>query len=83
MLVHQCKRKLCFIPDVPSIYAIPVMMNKQGLDQQIVEKLKIKCSKAKLNDWKKVIRLESEQKGKQKLQWSGSTLTGRFIQIRQ
>ena len=31
------------LPDVPSIYAIPVMMNKQGLDQQIVEKLKLKC----------------------------------------
>ena len=59
------------LPDVPSIYAIQVMMNKQGLDQQIVEKLKIKCSKAKLNDWKKVIRLESEQKGETKIAMVG------------
>ena len=59
------------LPDVPSIYAIPVMMNKQGLDQQIVEKLKLKCSKAKLNDWKRVTKLESEQKGETKIAMVG------------
>ena len=59
------------LPDVPSIYAIPVMMNKQGLDQQIVEKLNIKCSKPKLNDWKKVTKLESEQKGETKIAMVG------------
>ena len=59
------------LPDVPSIYAIPVMMNKQGLDQQIVEKLNIKCSKPKLNDWKKVTKLQSEQKGATKIAMVG------------
>ena len=59
------------LPDVPSIYAIPVMMNKQGLDQQIVEKLKLKCSKPKLSDWKKVTKLESEQKGETKIAMVG------------
>ena len=59
------------LPDVPSIYAIPVMMNKQGLDQQIVEKLNIKCSKPKLSDWKKVTKLESEQKGETKIAMVG------------
>ena len=59
------------LPDVPSIYAIPVMMNKQGLDQQIVEKLKLKCSKPKLNDWKRVTKLESEQKGETKIAMVG------------
>ena len=59
------------LPDVPSIYAIPVMMNKQGLDQQIVEKLKLKCSKPKLDDWKRVTKLESEQKGETKIAMVG------------
>ena len=59
------------LPDVPSIYAIPVMMNKQGLDQQIVEKLKLKCSRPKLNDWKRVTQLESEQKGETKIAMVG------------
>ena len=47
------------------------MMNKQGLDQQIVEKLKLKCSKPKLNDWKRVTKLESEQKGETKIAMVG------------
>ncbi len=59
------------LPDVPSIYSIPVMMNKQGLDEQIVEKLKIRCSKPKLNDWKKVINLENSQKGETKIAMVG------------
>ena len=59
------------LPDVPSIYAIPVMMNKQGLDQQIVEKLKLKCSRPKLNDWKRVTQLESKQKGETKIAMVG------------
>ena len=59
------------LPDVPSIYAIPVMLNKQGLDQQIVEKLRIKCSKPKLSDWKKVTHLEAKQKGETKIAMVG------------
>ena len=59
------------LPDVPSIYAIPVMLNKQGLDQQIVEKLRIKCSKPKLSDWKKVTYLEAKQKGETKIAMVG------------
>ena len=59
------------LPDVPSIYAIPVMLNKQGLDKQIVEKLKIKCSKPKLSDWKKVTQLEAKQKGETKIAMVG------------
>ena len=59
------------LPDVPSIYAIPVMLNKQGLDQQIVEKFKIKCSKPKLRDWKKVTQLEGKQKGETKIAMVG------------
>ena len=59
------------LPDVPSIYAIPVMLNKQGLDKQIVEKLRIKCSKPKLSDWKKVTYLEAKQKGETKIAMVG------------
>lgn len=52
------------LPDVDSIHSIPVMMNAQGLDKQVVEKLKIKCGNPKLSAWKKVTSLENERKGK-------------------
>ena len=59
------------LPDVDSIHSIPVMMNTQGLDKQIVEKLKIKCGRPKLSAWKKVTKLESERKGKTKIAMIG------------
>ena len=52
------------LPDVESIHSIPVMMHSQGLDKQITNKLKLKCGKAKLSQWKKVSSLEKERKGK-------------------
>ena len=52
------------LPDVDSIHSIPVMMHSQGLDKQITNKLKLKCGKAKLSQWKKVSSLEKERKGK-------------------
>ena len=59
------------LPDVDSIHSIPVMMNAQGLDKQIVEKLKIKCGKPKLSAWKKVTKLETERKGRTKIAMVG------------
>ena len=52
------------LPDVDSIHSIPVMMHSQGLDKQITDKLKLKCGRAKLSQWKKVSSLEKERKGK-------------------
>ncbi len=52
------------LPDVDSIHSIPVMMHSQGLDKQITAKLKLKCGRAKLTQWKKVSSLEKERKGK-------------------
>ena len=52
------------LPDVDSIHSIPLMMHSQGLDKQITDKLKLKCGKAKLSQWKKVSSLEKERKGK-------------------
>ena len=52
------------LPVFDSIHSIPVMMHSQGLDKQITNKLKLKCGKAKLSQWKKVSSLEKERKGK-------------------
>ena len=52
------------LPDVDSIHSIPLMMHSQGLDKQITDKLKLKCGRAKLSQWKKVSSLEKERKGK-------------------
>ena len=43
------------MPDVNSIYKIPVELNNQKVDDIVVNKLNLKCKKASLTDWKRVI----------------------------
>ena len=43
------------MPDVNSIYKIPVELNNQKVDEIVVKKLNLKCRKASLTDWKRVI----------------------------
>ena len=39
--------------DVDDIYEVPLILHKQGLDNIIVEKLNLSCSKASLDSWEK------------------------------
>ena len=43
------------MPDVNSIYKIPVELNNQKVDEIVVNKLNLTCRKASLVDWKRVI----------------------------
>ncbi len=42
-------------PDVSTIYEVPLQFHQGGLDDIIVEKLKIKCGKPKLHAWEKFV----------------------------
>ncbi len=41
--------------DVETVYSIPLLLNKQKVDEIILEKLNIKSIKPKLSDWKRVV----------------------------
>ena len=41
--------------DVETVYSIPLLLNKQKVDEIILKKLKIKSVKPKLSDWKRVV----------------------------
>ena len=43
------------MPDVNSIYKIPVELNRQKVDEIVVNKLNLECKKASLTDWRRVI----------------------------
>lgn len=43
-------------PDVPSIYEIPLMFHDGGLDEIIVDKLKLKCKKPDLKGWENFVQ---------------------------
>ena len=47
--------------DKDTIYKVPEDLHSQGLDDAVVSKLGLKCKKADLSDWKKVVsRLEKD-----------------------
>ena len=41
--------------DVPSIYQLPIVLNQQGLDDKIAEKLNIWSRSAKLDRWQEIV----------------------------
>ena len=41
--------------DVKTVYSIPLLLNKQKVDEIILNKLKIKTIEPKLSDWKRVV----------------------------
>ena len=51
------------MPDVDSIYKIPIELNSQQVDEIVLSKLSLNSSKKpNLNDWKKVIKEDLEPK---------------------
>ena len=43
------------LPDVESIYDVPLALNKEGLDEIVVKYLNLKCPLADLSDWRKMV----------------------------
>jgi len=65
-LDNDLKKKIglfCSVPidsvisaeDVPTIYEVPLMLRKEGLDEIVVNKLKLKTGKPKLSAWEKFV----------------------------
>jgi len=48
------KQSVISVPDVESIYKIPIQLSIQKVDEIVTEKLELSCRKPDLEDWKKV-----------------------------
>ena len=60
------------MPDVDTIYKIPLLLNDQKVDETILGKLELKSSKKpNLSDWKKVIKEDLEPKDSVKISMVG------------
>lgn len=53
------KRAVIPLPDCNSIYAIPELLNGQGLDDIVVDKLRLDCPAADLSEWHRVTENEA------------------------
>ena len=48
------KQSVISLPDVKSIYKIPIQLNRQKVDDIVTDKLHLSCKKPQLSDWKSV-----------------------------
>jgi CTP synthase len=53
------KRGVISLPDMPSIYQIPLLLHEQSLDQLVVEKLQLPARQADLSEWQAVVDTEA------------------------
>lgn len=49
------ERAVISLPDADTIYRAPIMLNKKGLDEYIVQRLGLGCKVADLSEWEAVI----------------------------
>ncbi|MBI2031109.1 MAG: CTP synthase [Candidatus Levybacteria bacterium] len=55
LFCNMQKEDIISSPDLESIYEIPLVLNKQNLDEKILRKLGISVRKPKVADWEKLI----------------------------
>lgn len=49
------------LPDVDNVHSIPELLQKQGVDELVLEKFKITAPKADLHDWQRVVAAEKNR----------------------
>ncbi|QJC30170.1 CTP synthase [Enterobacteriaceae endosymbiont of Plateumaris sericea] len=57
------KQVIISLKDVSSIYKIPILLKKQGLDNYVCNKFKFNLRDTKLTKWKKILNTELNSKG--------------------
>ena len=70
------KRAVIPLKDIDTIYEGPIELNKQGLDDYVVEYLQIECPPADLSSWKQVVDAQMEPTNSLKI-----TFVGKYLEL--
>ncbi len=65
------ERAVISLPDADTIYRAPIMLNKKGLDEYVVQRLGLSCNVADLSEWEAVIDGELNPHGEVKVAMVG------------
>jgi CTP synthase len=63
--------------DVQSIYEVPLLYEKEGLPEIVIEKLNLKCGKPDLKKWHKFVNKVKNPKGKVRI-----AVCGKYIELK-
>jgi len=69
-------RAVISVLDVDTIYKIPMLLNEQGLDDIVVEKLQLKTKPANLAEWNTVIKAMENPTGEVKI-----AMVGKYVDL--
>ncbi len=64
------------LPDAKTIHAIPRLLKEQGLDQIVVDKMRLECKEADLSEWDWVVDRELNPKGSVKV-----AMVGKYMEL--
>lgn len=63
MFTNVEERAVISAMDVDDIYKLPMVLSEQGLDDIVVEKLRLNCPRPNLSDWKEVVHARANPTG--------------------
>lgn len=78
-IAHFCdveRNAVINAPDVPSIYEVPLILNKEKMGEYILERIKIEAKKPDLNEWSTIV--ESLQKEEPKVSVG---IIGKYVEL--
>ncbi|MHB8171149.1 MAG: CTP synthase [Thermincolia bacterium] len=62
--------------DAASIYEVPLNMEKEGLDDIVIERLNLKCGQADMTEWKEIVEKIKNPKGSTTI-----ALVGKYVEL--
>jgi len=64
------------LPDTDSIYRVPAVLGEAGLDEIVVDKLRLPCPRADFSEWNKVVEAEHHPEREVKL-----AMVGKYMEL--
>ncbi len=63
--------------DAPTLYEVPLLLEEEGLPQMVIDKLNLKCTEPKLDEWKVMVDKVKNLKGTVKI-----SLVGKYVELK-
>ena len=64
-------------PDAEILYEVPLILEKEGLAEMVINHLKIKCEKKDLSEWEEIVNKVKNLNGKVKI-----ALVGKYVELK-
>ncbi len=64
-------------PDAETLYEVPLILEKEGLAEMVIDHLKLQCQEKDLSEWEDIVNKVKNPKGKVKI-----ALVGKYVELK-